>query len=401
MDQERSPSPASGPPTMRFELSLSMVATLILVPFALWLLIRLSPVLLVLVFALVLVGTMSPAIRWMEARGVSRNLGIASLFVLLFIVAFLVVTLTIPSLVVQAADIFQREPAFRAGLADRLARFSLSAPFAEWLRNFRYDSQAGAIGASALAYSMRIFQVGAYAMSVLTLALYMMMDRDRLRGGLFAVVPRSHHIRLSRVLLNLETIIGVYIRGQLTTSLLMGAFTFILLRACGVPNAMALAVFAGVADILPYIGTFLSIGPAVVATLTRGPAAAMVVLVMMLAYGEFESRILVPRLYGKALRLPSSAVLVALLAGATLMGLVGTLLALPVAAAIMMLIEELRVDLPGEHAQPADAVLRAGDDLAEEEYERRAEGVPAKQAAAIAVEISMDRKTEERRVSGS
>ena len=385
MARETSPDPLGGPARVRLELSPAMVATLILVPFALWLLIQLGPVILVLVFALLLAGTMSPSIRWMEVRGVRRNLGVASLFVLIFIAAFLIATLTIPSLVVQAADIFQREPAFRAGLADRLAQFSLSAPFAEWLRNFRYDSQAGAMGASALVYSMRILQATAYAMSVLTLALYMMIDRDRLRGGLFAVVPRSHHIRLSRVLLNLETIIGVYIRGQLVTSLLMGAFTFILLTACGVPNAMALAVFAGVADILPYIGTFLSIGPAVVAALTRGPAAAMVVLVMMLAYGEFESRILVPRIYGKALRLPSSAVLVALLAGATLMGLVGTLLALPVAAAIMMLIEELRVDLPGEHSQPADAALRAGDDLAEEEYERRADGVPAKQAAAIAV----------------
>lgn len=397
MAREHSPDPAVGPATVRFDLSPAMVATLILVPLTLWLLIQLGPVLLVLIFALLLAGTMSPAIRWMEARGVRRNLGIASVFTLLFIAAFLIVTLTIPSLVTQAADILKREPALRADLADRLARFSLSAPFAEWLRNFRYSLQAGAVGASALAYSMRIFQIAAYGMSVICLALYMMIDRDRLRGGLFAVIPRSHHIRLSRVLLNLETIVGAYIRGQLITSMLMGAFTFILLRACGVQNAMALAVFAGVADVLPYIGIFLSVGPAVIAALIRSPAAAGIVLVMMLAYGEFETRVLVPHIYGRSLRLPSSVVLVSLLAGATLIGFTGMLLALPVAATIMMLIEELRVDLPGEQEQDADTALRAGDDLAEEEYERRTVGVPAEQAAAIAVEISMDRKTEENR----
>ncbi|HTL98141.1 MAG TPA: AI-2E family transporter [Holophagaceae bacterium] len=384
---------------VRFELSPATLVALVLVPLLLWLLIQLEPVLLVLVFALFTAGTMSPAIRWLEARGVRRGLGIGFVFAMVFIAAFLAVTLTIPALVAQAADLFEREPAFRAGLADRLARFSLSAPFAGWLRTFRYDAQAGAMGASALTYSVRVLRVAAYGVSAIFLALYMMIDRDRLRGGLFALVPRSHHIRLSRVMMNLETIVGGYIRGQLITSLLMGAFIFILLKACGVENAMALAVFAGVADVLPYIGNFIAAAPAAVAVYVRNPAAAIAVLALMLAYGEFESRVLVPRIYGRILRLPSSVILFALLAGVTLMGLSGALLALPVAAAAMMLIEELRVDLPGEHEQAADAALRAGDNLAEIEYERRAEGVPAEKAAAIAVEISMDRKSEEPRLA--
>ena len=113
----------------------------------------------------------------------------------------------------------------------------------------------------------------------------------------------------------------------------------------------------------------------------------------MLAYEEFESRYLVPRIYGRALRLPSSIVLVALLAGGSLMGIMGALLALPVAAAVRMLVEELRIELPGEKIDDED--LRARDEQAEEEYERRADGVPAAKAAAIAVEISEDRIQEE------
>jgi hypothetical protein len=119
-----------------------------------------------------------------------------------------------------------------------------------------------------------------------------------------------------------------------------------------------------------------------------------VVLLIMLAYEEFESRVLVPRIYGRALRIPSSVVLFALLAGGTLMGILGALLALPVAATVMMLIEELRVELPGQQEQVADVEQRVGDERAEEEYERRTEGVPAEQAAAIAVEISDDRRKE-------
>ena len=235
-------------------------------------------------------------------------------------------------------------------------------------------------------------------MSALFLALYIMIDRDRLRGGLFAVVPRALHVRLSRILMNLETIVGAYIRGQMLTSVLMSVFTFVLLTACGVENALALAVFAGLADVLPYVGALLSVGPAVLAALARGPVVAAVVLVLMLAYEEFESRVLVPRIYGRALRLPSSVVLFALLAGGTLMGIVGALLALPVAAAVMMLIEELRVELPGEQEQGVDVRVREADDRGEEEYERRAEGVGAEEAAAIAIEISQDRREDERRL---
>ena len=77
------------------------------------------------------------------------------------------------------------------------------------------------------------------------------------------------------------------------------------------------------------------------------------------------------------------------------MGIIGALLALPVAAAVLMLIEELRVDLPGQQEQAADVEIRERDDRGEEEYERRAEGMPAGQAAAIAVEISADRHKEE------
>jgi len=223
-----------------------------------------------------------------------------------------------------------------------------------------------------------------------------MIDRDRLRGGLFALVPRSHHIRLSRVMMNLETIVGGYIRGQVFTCALMAVFMFILLTACGVPNALAIAVFGGVADVLPYIGIFLTIGPAVMAALASGPVVTVTVLVVMLAYEEFESRVLVPVVYGRALRLPSSVVLFSLIAGATLLGIVGALLALPVAAAILMLLDELRVELPGETELVENEEVRKRDDRGEQEYERRTEGMPAEQAAAIAVEMSDDRKKEER-----
>jgi putative heme transporter len=358
-----------------------------------WTLLQLLPVLLVVAVALFLVGTLNPAVAWLESHRVQRSWGIALVFTGMLATTLLVLALTGPPLLDQVTTLAKQEPAICDRIAGTLVRWRVSAPLAESLRNVRYDALAKTAASAALSYSTRVVGIVAYTVSAFFLALYIMVDRDRLRGGLFSIVPRTHHIRLSRVLLNLETIVGGYIRGQVFTSVLMAVFVFALLMVTRVPNAIAFAVFAGAADVLPYIGVFLSVGPAAIAALSVGPVAVAVVLVAMIVYEEFESRFLVPRIYGRALRLPSSVVLVALLAGGTLMGILGALLALPVAAAIRMLVEELRLELPGE--QIDDTKIRARDDRAEKEYERRAEGVPAQQAAAIAVEISEDRRAEE------
>jgi putative heme transporter len=383
------------PRVIRIEFPTGAVFGLGLLIASCWLLSRLLPVVLVLVAALVVVGTISPAVRWLEVRRLRRGLGIALVFSALMVVASLVMTMTIPALMSQASSLLDQEPELRVRLAQRLAGSHLTSPLAELLRKVHSGDLARLVASNALEYSSRAIAIFAYLLSSIFLALYIMLDRDRLRGGLFLVVPRSHHIRLSRVMLNLETIVCGYIRGQVITSAFMALFVFLLLKSCSIDNALAIAVFTGVADVLPYIGALLSVGAAVGAALSGGPVVTVVVLVAMLIYKEFEVAVLVPRIYGRALRLPSSVILLSLLTGSVLLGMVGALLALPVAAALLMLVEELRVELPGQQEQAEDVEIRERDDRGEAEYERRAEGMPAEQAAAIAVEISTERHNEE------
>lgn len=380
---------------VRFELAPSTMIIFASVFTALWLFFKLLPVFLVLVAAFFMVGTLNPIVHWLEKKGFRRGLSIGIVFGSLSAVALAAAILTVPALLVQASSILGQEPALRAQLADRLTQYPLSEALGKWLRNFKYGGPVSTAGATAFAYSMDAMKFAAYAFSAVFLALYIMIDRDRLRGGLFAMVSRSHHIRLSRVMMNLETIVGAYIRGQMITSLAFGLFILILLVACGVENAMVLAVFGAITDILPYIGIFLPMAVAVISAVPHGPVVTLVILSLMFLYMEFESRVLVPKIYGQALRLPSTVVLFSLLAGGTLMGVTGALLALPFAAAVIMLIEELRVQLPGEQELAADGILREKDDRGEEEYERRTKGVSAEESAAIAVEISGDREKEE------
>ena len=77
------------------------------------------------------------------------------------------------------------------------------------------------------------------------LAIYLLADPVRAKGLVYAVVPRHHHVKLAKILLELKVIVGGYMRGQLITSVAIAVFVFVLLTACGVDDALALALFAG------------------------------------------------------------------------------------------------------------------------------------------------------------
>ena len=391
----RTSSVESETSVVRVELSMRSLLVVVGLVAAVWLLISIAPIMLVLVTALMLVGALSPLVTWLEQKNIRRSFALCTVFGAAIALIVTLAMVTIPTIITQAKSLVENEPVIRERIAMYLQQSNYTEPLAYDLRNLHYTDLAKSFKTTLLSMGTDMLETLAYGTAAVFLAFYIMLDRDRLRGALFAIVPRAHHIRLSRILLNLVTIVGGYIRGQVLTCLLMGGFIFVLLLTCRVPNALAIAAFGGIMDLLPYIGIFLTMGPAVLAATVKGPVIAGIVFGSLFAYEELESRVLVPIVYGRALRLPSSVVFFSLLVGTALDGIVGALLALPIAAAILMLVEELRVELPGETVQPKDIEQRLEDDRTEQEYERRAESMPAEQAAAIAVEISGERRKEE------
>lgn len=381
---------------LRVEIAPRTLYMIVALVVGLALLTQLVPVILVLVVALMLVGTLNPAVEGLEKRKIKRTPAIFIVFgaVLVGVAALLV--FTVPAIVEQVASLIKQEPQLRAKLVAFLSSYPLTASLASTVHSFQYTAVFKSFGSQALVMSRDLLEIVAYGAGAFFLALYIMIDRDRLRGALFAAVPRGHHIKLSRILLRLEVIVGGYVRGQIVTCALMGVFLFVLLTATGVPNALAIAAFGGIADVLPFVGIFMTMIPAVFAAMAVSSVAATIVLVLLLCYEEFESRVLVPLVYGRALRLPSSIVLFALIAGGSLYGIAGALLALPVAAALLMLVEELKVDMPGEVPQASDRVTQRHDNVGEAEYLRRTDGMAAEEAAAVAAEMTTARAEKDR-----
>ena len=350
-----------------------------------WLLGQLRAVILIVVVALILVGTFDPGVAWLERRGFGRGRALALVFMAAALGLVGIVVLMMPPLVSQFMDLVANAPKERERLVAALADYSWAKPFIAVLEDLPLENLGTRAANAMLGYSTWILEMIGYGISTLFLSIYLLADPVRSKGFLYALVPRTYHVRLATILLELKVIVGGYMRGQMITSLSMALFVFAILAVFGAENALAIALFAGLTDIIPFVGAYIASTPVVIAVIPFGATATVIVVVLMVLYQEFESRILIPRVYGRTLRLPPAIIVVALLVGGTLGGILGALLALPIAAGASMLIRELRVDLPGESPREEAVEL---DEKAAEVYTQMTEGVPAAEAGQIAEELA-------------
>ena len=371
---------------VKLDITWQAILRVLLAALAIWLLIQLWQVALVVVVALALVGALSPIVDMMERRGVRRFVALSAIITALVLSVVGIGFLVVPAIFGQVSQVLENAPAIQAAVAQFMGAFPALRRWQALVAQANPDEYLQPLTDYALAYMGVVVQMVVYAITAVFLAFYILADRERVTGYIYSLAPRRYHVRLARVMLDMETVVGGYMRGQALTSLGMFVFTYVLLTILGAPNAFAIAVFAAFADLVPFVGTLLATIPIVIAALAVGPVAAGIALVASLLYDQFEGRIFVPRIYGATMRLSPVIVLLALLVGGTLLGVVGALLALPIAAGVRVLIEDLRIDLPGE--QPGEVTERAVEDEIETTFAERAAGASAEEAAIIATELA-------------
>lgn len=384
--------------TLRIELSLRSIFSIIGIAIGLWLLVQIWQILLLLIIAIVVAGTLSPAVEWLGRHHVRRHWALGIVLIAMLVTIFGLASVIIPALVTQVSGLIASAPDMQQRLVGLLEGFPGLAGRVGTLQETPPDRLLEPVGAYVLEFTTAAAEVLALGVTTVVLAFYLIADRERVLGFFYALLPRSYHLRAARILLDMQTVVGGYVRGQALTSLLIGIFVYALLSLVGTPNPMALAIIAAFTDMIPFIGGWIALTPAVLATLTLGFWPAAIVFVVIFAYQEFESRVLIPRVYGMTLRLSPVAVTLALLIGFKLLGIVGALLALPLAAGIRVLMEDLRIDLPGE--QVGEEAERKIEALAEAVYAQRTEGAPAVEAAAVATELAEQLQEQEEALTG-
>jgi predicted PurR-regulated permease PerM len=186
-----------------------------------------------------------------------------------------------------------------------------------------------------------VFSALATALILIVLTVYFLVDLPRIRATLYRLVPHSRRPRA--ILLGDEIFakVGGYVLGNLLTSLITGVVIFAFLVIVGVPYALLLSLFVAILDLVPVIGSTIAGVVVCLVALSVSLHVCLATIGFFLIYRLVEDYLLVPRIIGRAVKVPALVTVVAVLLGGALMGIVGALVAIPTAAALLLLGQEM------------------------------------------------------------
>jgi predicted PurR-regulated permease PerM len=312
-------------------------------------------ILVLVVIALFLAVSLEPPVRWLMRKGLKRPLAVAVVvgLVLVFFVAF--IWSIVPPIVEQAAKLAADLPAYVSkvsqeskGIREVTDRYHLTDRLASLMADLPGRLAGGAVG-SVVKVAATLASVG----TVAVLTIYFMAALPNIRANVVRLFPHKRRPRVADALEVVVDKVGGYMIGNIVISLFAGTAAFICLELVGVPFALPLAITVAIADLIPMIGATLgAVICIVVSLLTVGIwPQTVVVTLFFVAYQQIENYYLAPRVMRNTVDMPSVAVLLAALIGGGVLGLVGAVMAIPIAATVKVLL--------ASKSAPSDAETRA------------------------------------------
>src|SRR5215218_2086054 len=274
--------------------------------------------------ALFLAVSLDPAVRWLEGRGVRRGVAVGLIFAVFVAILAAFLLSIIPPLANQVGDLVRNLPDYLAELQRRSAQLP------------------GRLTGGVLGLTGQVFGALIYFLTVLVFTVYFLLDLPRLRRGVVRVFTVDRRERYGAVVEIMVTKVGDYMIGRLLIAFVGGLVAFVGLEIFHVPYPLPLAILIGLLDLIPLIGHPIGAAVAVVvAVATRGLWPVTVLLAaFFLVYQQAENYLIAPRILRHSVDISAVAVLLAALVGATVLGIVGALVAIPVAAAVKVVLAQ-------------------------------------------------------------
>jgi len=331
----------------------SFIATLgVLLGLALaWTLLNLSGVLFSVFAATFITLGLDPLVRWFQRRGMKRGVAILTVIILFILVIAGLIWLVVPLVITQSAALIETIPTMLANLQSQdwfkdasSGSGGVLGSIYTWFVGFISDPNTWAtIGGGALNVGLAIVGGISTGFFIFILTIYFIATLDSSKAAIYTLISASHRERVVGYAERIMQNVGRYLSGMVILAFFNATFSFIVLLIAQVPFALVIAVAAFFITLIPLIGTVLTTIVMTVLALFVSPLSAIIVLAAMLVYMQVEAYILTPRVMSKAVQVPGSIVLIAALAGGTLAGLPGALVAIPVAAGILLIIKEVVV----------------------------------------------------------
>jgi predicted PurR-regulated permease PerM len=324
-----------------FDIPLSTIIKVVLTLVGLWLLWALRDLAILVFVVLVLVAAVSPVIdRWSERM--PRVLAILLMYLLILFVLGITAALLIPPLIIQIGQLANALPDFFARLLPDIQNLrDLTSISQESLQSLSVE--LGKIG-NTLYTTTRGVVGGIFALfTIFILSFYLLIEEKGAKKLFLTYFPAPNRERIAASIEKIGKKLGGWLRGQLLLMLLVGVAYLVALSILNVPYALALAVWGGLVEIIPYVGPILFAIPAVLIAFTVSPLTGFLVLILFIIFQQIENQLIVPKVMQRTVGLSPVVIIISLLAGGQLFGILGIILAIPIAAVVSVILQEWSV----------------------------------------------------------
>ncbi len=316
---------------------------------------QLSSVLTLLVVSLFLALGLDPVVKAVQGRGVKRGRAVALVFLGVIALFVGIIALLVPPVVNEATQLADQAPEFVDNLLKNATVRRLDDQYgivskaqAELQRRVTDQSLWTGVFGGVLGAGRAVVSGLFSAFTVLVLTLYFTASLPRVKSSVYRMVPRSRRQRFSFLSEEISRRVGGYFLGQIAVASVNGVLSYLMMKVVGVPYSAVLAVSVGILGLIPMVGATLGAVLVVLVALFQSGTAALVVAIYYVVYQQVENYVVSPRIMQRTVAVPGAVTVVAALAGGTLLGVVGALMAIPVAAGLLLLYQE--VVLPRQQA---------------------------------------------------
>lgn len=311
---------------------------------------RLSTTITVLIVSVFLALALNPIVDRLVSRGMRRAGAVTVVFGSLIVAFVLIGALVIPPVVEQGAQLAQLAPGYAQDVLnsrwlreldrsyDVIDRVQEEVTARMSDERFLEGVLGGILGAGRAVFS-GLFQV----FTVLVLTLYFLSSLPRVKHGAYAVVPATRRARVVSLSEEIMRRVGSYAIGQVGIATLNAVLSYVMMTIVGIPYAAVLAVTVGLLGLIPMIGATLGAVIVCIVAFFVDPTKALIAAVYYVVYQQIENYLVAPRVMQHTVSVPGPVTIVAALTGGALLGVVGALLAIPVAAGLLLIYEEVLV----------------------------------------------------------
>lgn len=327
------------------EISSSSIIKILVIILGLLFLYFIKEVLAIVFISLIFAAAITPFVDKMQKHGIPRGFGVLILYLILFGVVTLMIALLIPPVIEQLKQLSANFPSYYEQIVRSLQNFQEFSASKGLTGNVEQGLQS--ITSTLTKFTGSLFGIvgGIFGsiftiLGVLVMTFYLALEETSLKKLLQSIAPAKYQPYFIQKTHQIQEKLGLWLRGQLILSVVIGFLSYIGLVILGVHYSLVLALVAGITEFVPYIGPIIGAIPAIFLASAQSPTKAVLVMILYVIIQQLENQILVPKVMQKTVGLNPIIVLIVTLTGATVGGVIGIMLAVPTATILSIFFED-------------------------------------------------------------